>query len=62
MRKFFNSFFNSFQYQVLVAGGATGGMFLAKGLDEQRFYEAVLGVAIIDVYLVLATYLSNRKG
>lgn len=62
MKKGFNSFFNSLQYQVLVVGGAIGGMFLTKGLDEQRFREAALGVTIIVVYLVLATLLGNRKG
>lgn len=62
MKKFFESFFNIFQYQVLVAGGAIGGMFLTKGLDEQRFREAALGVAIIVVYIVLAPFLINRKG
>lgn len=62
MKKFFNSFFNNLQYQVLVAGGAIGGMFLAKGLDEQRFREAALGAAIIVAYLAFAALLSNRKG
>lgn len=61
MKKFFESFLNSLQYQVYVVGGALGGMFLTKGLDENQFREVALGIAIIIVYLVLAIFHSNCK-